>query len=147
MKVKLSKANTWRLYGFEPAKNPRYKTPIEKGIAWEAVRQRLHKEEKDCYTCNKTNLIENGWKADCGHYKPVAIVGSNNVRSWQRKFIHLQCSYCNGAGQGMAVEYRLHLVRDYGEEVVADFDTNYRKVWKVTNWIDIINSYVQESTL
>lgn len=106
----------------------------EKGNAWNRMRKIIHSQETDCYTCPKNNLIENGWKADCGHYKPVAIVGSNNTRSWDRKFIHLQCSWCNGAGQGMAVEYRRHLVLDYGEKIVKDFDDNYRKVSPIKNW-------------
>lgn len=105
-----------------------------KGKCWEALRKLIHEEEKDCYTCDKKNLLENGWKADCGHYKPVALVGSNNTRSWDRRFIHLQCVRCNGAGQGMAIEYRTHLVSDYGEEVVADFDHNFRKISPVKDW-------------
>jgi hypothetical protein len=109
----------------------------EKGKAWERMRKIIHAEEKDCYTCPKKNLVSEGWKADCGHYKPVAIVGSNNTRSWDRRFIHLQCTYCNGPGQGMAIEYRKHLVKDYGEEVVTEFDSNYKKVSPVKNWKEI----------
>ena len=105
-----------------------------KGKCWEAMRKIIHEEEKDCYTCPKKNFVENGWKADCGHYRPVAVVGSNNAWSWDRRFIHLQCSRCNGAGQGMAVEYRTHLVTHYGEAIVAYFDTNYKKVRPVKNW-------------
>lgn len=105
-----------------------------KGKAWEAVKVRVRKDEKDCYTCPKKDLIENGWKADAGHYKPVALVGSNNLYSWRREFIHLQCARCNGAGQGMATEYRQHLVADYGEAFIAEFDGNYRQVRPIKNW-------------
>lgn len=112
-----------------------------KAKAWETVRLRIKYEEKNCYTCSKKNLIKNGWKADCGHYKPVAIVGSNNTRSWDRRFIHLQCSYCNGPGQGMAIEYRSHLVQDYGEEIVTEFDNNYKKTSPIKNWQEIISNF------
>lgn len=107
-----------------------------KAKAWDAVKARIRHEEKDCYTCNAKDL--QGQNAQAGHYKPVAIVGSNNTRSWDRRFIHLQCSRCNGAGQGMAVEYRRHLVRDYGEKVVAEFDLHYKRVSPVKNWLEII---------
>ncbi len=94
----------------------------------------------DCYTCPLKDLIANGYKADAGHYKPVALVGSNNQLSWDEHFIHLQCSRCNGSGQGMAVEYRAHLVRDYGEDLVAKFDATWRQVNPVKNWKAIIEA-------
>ena len=80
------------------------------------------------------------YKADAGHYKPVALVGSNNKLSWDEHFIHLQCSRCNGSGQGMAIEYRSHLVRDYGEDLVAKFDATYRQTNPVKNWRAIIEA-------
>lgn len=141
MKPKQSKADLWRSFGLERPPSPRYTSPEEKGIAWEKLRRVLHNEEKDCYTCPKKNLVKNGYKADCGHYKPVAIVGSNNKRSWDRRFVHLQCSYCNGAGQGMAVEFRRHLVADYGEELVEEFDNNYRQIAPIKNWRLLIAHY------
>jgi hypothetical protein len=73
----------------------------------------------------------------------VAFVGSNGVWSWHPTFIHLQCSRCNGAGAGMQTEYRAHLVKDYGERTVLEFDTNYRKVNPVKDWnavIELIDS-------
>jgi hypothetical protein len=139
--VKTSKAELWRSYGLERPPSPRWTTPEIKGIAWEFVRRYVRHYEKDCYTCPKTDLISQGIKADTGHYKPVAIVGSNNTRSWDKRFIHLQCSHCNGAGQGMAVEYRAHLVRDYGEAVVQEFDDNYRKISPVKNWQAVIEDF------
>lgn len=106
----------------------------EKEKAWQRFRKIIRSEETDCYTCPKKDLIENGIKADCGHYKPVALVGSNNLYSWRREFVHLQCSRCNGPGQGMALEYRKHLVTDYGEAFVKEFDDNYRQVRPVKIW-------------
>ena len=112
----------------------------DKGKAWDAVKKRTREKETDCYTCPLKDLIANGYKADAGHYKPVALVGSNNQLSWDEHFIHLQCSRCNGSGQGMAVEYRAHLVRDYGEDLVAKFDATWRQVNPVKNWKAIIEA-------
>jgi Bacteriophage Lambda NinG protein len=141
VKVKTTKASIRRAYGLERPSSPRWKTPELKGIAWEFVRRFVRHHEKDCYTCEKKNLIEEGYEAATGHYMPVAIVGSNNTRSWDKRFIHLQCKYCNGPGQGIAVEYRRHLVADYGEAVVKDFDDNYRKISPVKNWQAVIDEY------
>lgn len=140
-KIKLTKADTWRLYGYEPQPNPRYDSPIEKGIAWFAVREYVKAKEKHCCTCPRKNL--QGIDAQCGHYRPVAIVGSNNRWSWDERFIHLQCSRDNGAGQGEQVAFRAFLVGLYGEAAVKEFDDNYRQVKKVESWPDIIRHYQQ----
>jgi hypothetical protein len=108
-----------------------------KGKAWEAVKRRTRGREKNCYTCPAQNL--QGQNAQAGHYKPVALVGSNNRWSWDERFIHLQCGRCNGAGAGMAIEYRAHLVADYGEATVMEFDANYRKVDPVKDWQEVID--------
>lgn len=137
-KEKLTKKALWESYGYSRPPSPRYTSPEEKGIAWEAVR-RYRALEEGCYTCPKMHMEPKD--TNTGHYKPVALVGSNNTKSWDSRFIHKQCSYCNGAGQGMAVEYRRHLVLDYGEEVVADFDSTYRQVSPIKNWAAIIQHY------
>ena len=113
----------------------------KKAKAWEAVKARTRRKEKHCYTCPAKWL--EGANAQSGHYQPVAIVGSNNTRAWDERFIHLQCSRCNGAGQGMQVSYRRHLVRDYGEEVVVQYDKEVKakKVSPVKDWDAIIKGY------
>ena len=108
-----------------------------KAKAWEAVKRRTREKETDCYTCYAPDI--QGYNAQAGHYRPVALVGSNNKWSWDERFIHLQCGRCNGSGQGMAFEYRTHLVNDFGEEAVLEFDLNWRKVNPVTDWQEIIN--------
>ncbi len=115
----------------------RYKGP--KAKAWEAVKSYVRSREKDCYTCPSKNLF--GTNAQSGHYLPVALVGSNNTLSWDERFIHLQCSRCNGAGQGMAVEYRKHLVSDYGEEVVQEAEKRRWKVDPIKHWEPIIEKF------
>ncbi len=79
--------------------------------------------------------------AQAGHYKPVALVGSNNVLSWDSRFIHLQCSHCNGPGQGMSREYEAHLRVDYGAATVHWFESNYRKTNPVKDWQAIIDLF------
>ena len=114
-----------------------------KGKAWEAVRFYIYENEKDCYTCPRKDLEANGLKREAGHYRPVGVVGSNNTRSWDRRFIHLQCATCNGVAQGEQVKYRAHLVEDYGEEVVAEFDrlVDAKQVSPVKDWQAIIDLY------
>lgn len=112
-----------------------------KGRAWDSVKRSTRRREKHCYTCNKKNL--EGIDSQSGHYRPVAIVGSNNTRSWDERFIHLQCSRCNSPGQGEQVAYRKHLVEDYGEAVVAEFDrlVAAKQVSPVKNWEEVIHRF------
>lgn len=110
-----------------------------KGKVWEKVKNYVRLHEKDCYTCAAKDLF--GANAQAGHYKPVALVGSNNKWSWHPKFIHLQCGRCNGAGAGMQVEYRWHLVQDYGEATVLEFDRNYRRTNPVKDWNEVIKLF------
>lgn len=112
-----------------------------KGKAWEAVKRSIRSREVDCYTCYRKDLIASQLKADAGHYKPVALVGSNNKLSWLPEFIHLQCATCNGSGQGMAIEYRVHLEKEYGKEKVQWFEDNYRKTNPVKDWQEVINTF------
>ncbi len=110
-----------------------------KAKAWEAVKSYVRSKEKDCYTCPSKNLF--GTNAQSGHFIPVALVGSNNTLSWDERFIHLQCSRCNGAGQGMAVEYRKHLVSDYGEKVVKESEARRWRVDPIKDFNVIIKHY------
>ncbi len=110
----------------------RYKS--EKGRAWEEVKAWSRRKWKDCFTCPAKDL--HSYNAQAGHYRPVAIVGSNNNLAWDERFIRLQCGHCNGAGQGEQVKFRERLVRELGEEVVAEFDRQVdgKFVNKVVSW-------------
>ncbi len=110
-----------------------------KGKTWEAVRKYVKAKEKNCYTCSRRNLI--GTDAQAGHYLAVGLVGSNNTLSWDERQIHLQCSRCNGVGQGQQVAYRSHLIEDYGEEVVQELEKRRWKTDKVKNWQEVIDHY------
>lgn len=99
---------------------------------WQLVRKIVKERDGDkCYTCPREGAE---WKWDAGHYKPVALVGSNNRLSWDLRFIRRQCSRCNGAGQGMAREYEARLRLELGDDVVDWFEENYRKVNPIKNW-------------
>ena len=111
----------------------------QKAKAWEAVRAYVKSKEKDCYTCGRRNLV--GIDAQAGHYLPVGLVGSNNTLSWDERQIHLQCSRCNGVGQGQAVAYREALCRDYGEKTVKELEARRWKVDKVKFWNEITLHY------
>ena len=110
----------------------------KKAKAWESVKKAIRATETRCYTCGKEPV---GRDFNTGHYMPVAMVGSNNMWSWDRRFIHCQCSFCNGAGQGMQVQYRNHLLRDYGEDVVNEFEQNWRKPSPVKDWDAVRREY------
>jgi hypothetical protein len=62
--VKQTKADLWKSFGLERPASPRWTTPVIKGIAWQFVRRHIRHHEKNCDSSNKTNLIEEGWKAD-----------------------------------------------------------------------------------
>lgn len=110
-----------------------------KGKVWDKVKQSVRRREQDCYTCPAKDLVS--YNSQAGHYKPVGIVGSNNVLSWHPIFIHLQCGRCNGAGQGMAREYEARLRKEYGDEVVDWFESNYHRTNPVKDWNYIARTF------
>lgn len=114
-----------------------------KGTAWEYVKKIVRLRDKDCYTCVAKGL--QSYNAQAGHYQPVGLVGSNNTKSWDLRFIHLQCGRCNGVGQGMQGIYRKRLVEELGEEIVADFDKRVlaKEVSPVWDWKELIEQYKQ----
>lgn len=112
-----------------------------KGKAWEAVKAWSRRTYKDCYTCVAKSIVS--YNAQAGHYQPVALVGSNNKLAWDERFIRLQCGHCNGAGQGMQVEFRRGLVKEHGETVVAEFDRQVagKFVNPLKDWKEVIERF------
>lgn len=117
----------------------------EKGKVWEEVKKWTRRVSNDCYTCGAKDIET--YNAQAGHYLPVAVVGLNNQRAWDERFIRLQCGRCNGAGQGEQVWFRAKLVEELGEEAVVEFDRAVRaketkpvKDWKALRehfkWLD-----------
>lgn len=110
-----------------------------KGKAWEAVKKWCRRVSNDCYTCPAKNLVS--YNLQAGHYKPVALVGSNNRWSWDERFIRSQCGRCNGAGAGMAREFEARLRKEIGDATVDEFEANYRKVDPIKDWNAVIERY------
>jgi hypothetical protein len=110
-----------------------------KGKAWEAVKRWCRAVSTDCFTCPARNLVS--YNLQAGHYKPVALVGSNNKLSWDERFIRTQCGHCNGAGAGMAREFEERLRKEIGDAAVDEFEANYRRVNPVKNWPAIIEHF------
>ena len=115
-----------------------------KGTAWNWVKKIVRQRETDCYTCEAKYL--ESYNAQSGHYQPVGLVGSNNTKSWDLRFIKLQCGRCNGVGQGMQGVFRKKLVEELGEEIVADFDRRVlaKEVSPVFDWDALIEEYKEE---
>lgn len=118
-----------------------------KGIkdrCWQIIRRICEVRDGDkCYTCPKTGP-EHLWNA--GHYKPVAVVGSNNTRAWDVRFIRRQCPFCNGAGQGEQARFRERLVKDLGKAVVEEYDQQVasKAPSPVKNWDTLLESLKAE---
>lgn len=104
-----------------------------KGKCWSLVAQIVKRKYKKCYTCPSE---PEGRNAQAGHYRPVAVVGSNNKLAWDLDFIRLQCGHCNGAGQGQQVIFRRNLVKEHGEDKVKEYDRQVegKFVNPVKNW-------------
>lgn len=113
----------------------------EKGRAWEEVKKWTRRVSHDCYTCGARNI--ESYNAQAGHYLPVALVGLNNKRAWDERFIRLQCGRCNGAGQGEQHLFRKKLVKELGEKVVAEYERAVRakEVSPVKAWKEIIEKF------
>jgi len=111
----------------------------DKGKAWQAVKTWCRATYTDCYTCPARDL--QGYNAHSGHCWPVGHVGSNNTLSWDHRQIRLQCGRCNGAGQGMQVQFRAGLVREYGEKEVEEMEVRRYKVDPVKDWVAVKQKY------
>ena len=111
----------------------------KKGKAWEEVKAWCRRTYKNCYTCPAKNL--QSYNAQAGHAFPVSLVGSNNTLSWDNRQIRLQCGRCNGAGQGMQVEFRAGLVKEHGEEEVQKLEARRYKTDPVKSWDEIIERF------
>lgn len=106
----------------------------KKAKCWQVIRQICKVRDGDqCYTCPRNG---DELTYDAGHYRPVAVVGSNNTRAWDPRFIRRQCKTCNGPGQGEQAIFRANLIKELGEAPVAEYDRLVRakQVSPVRNW-------------
>ena len=75
-----------------------------------------------CYTCAWIG----GWKdCDAGHY----ITRDHMATRWDERNVKPQCQHCNRFKSGVSDEFALHLVRDYGQDVLDELN---RAKWTPT---------------
>ena len=65
-----------------------------------------------CITCSKRRPWNQG--IDAGHYISRSYLSTR----WDIRNVWPQCKGCNGFGNGMADEYALFLVGEYGDEIL-----------------------------
>ena len=68
-----------------------------------------------CYTCG----VMNHWKEmDAGHY----ITRQHKGTRWDERNVKVQCRKCNRFESGVSDEFALHLLKDYGKEVLEELN-------------------------
>jgi 5-methylcytosine-specific restriction endonuclease McrA len=79
-----------------------------------------------CYTCGTRKPPED---MHAGHY----VSRRHMSTRWEVWNVRVQCPYCNTYMEGQRQAYREHLVADYGERQVADWEAtrNIVKQWTV----------------
>lgn len=81
-----------------------------------------------CISCSTTKK----WKEmDAGHFIPV---GSDRALKYNEKNVNAQCRGCNNYKSGNLIEYRIGLIKKYGEnevkklELSHEFKTTHKKL-------------------
>jgi hypothetical protein len=82
-------------------------------------------KNRDNWTCVTCGRQARGQGMNAGHYIAKAACGADYYFSEQN--VHAQCAYCNLALEGNRPAYRAFILQRYGEEVLRDLETNYRK--------------------
>ena len=73
-----------------------------------------------CISCNK---IDNWKKLDAGHYIPK---GSDMALKFNEINVNAQCSSCNVYKSGNIIEYRIGLIKKYGEKIVKKLELSHQ---------------------
>ena len=118
-----SKRGVWtkdKLWNAKVAKFCKLNHPVPEG---QDPNSPVHREEARrvragiCFTCGEFCVGQN---RQAGHFHPDAVGG------WGLRFqplnIHIQCSRCNGAGQGEGAAYLVRMVAVYGEDIVRQLN-------------------------
>lgn len=75
-----------------------------------------------CYTCGKKVFYKRNTlglrHGECGHY----VSRVNKSLRYDETNCHIQCYYCNEQLRGNFIEYRKHLIKEFGEKVVEDME-------------------------
>lgn len=75
----------------------------------------LKNECNRCYTCKKIITYE---ETDAGHY----ITRQHMATRFDERNVKPQCRRCNRFQSGCADEFALHLLEDYGADVLAELN-------------------------
>ena len=68
-----------------------------------------------CYTCNAVHPPE---EVDAGHY----ITRQHMATRWDERNVKPQCRKCNRFESGVSDEFALHLLKDYGQDVLDELN-------------------------
>ena len=101
---------------------------------------RLRDRGKDCISCGRPlGDCAIGGDYDAGHYRSV---GSAPHLRFEPKNVNGQCKKCNRYGAGMAVDYRIGLIKRIGLDSVEaiESDQTSRK-WSVEELKELISRY------
>lgn len=74
-----------------------------------------HNELCRCYTCG---AIVHWKQGDAGHY----ITREHKGTRWDERNVKFQCQSCNRFKSGVSDEFALHLIKDYGQEVLEELN-------------------------
>lgn len=75
-----------------------------------------------CYTCAKVYDVK---KMHAGHFKSRKSGGSSGIY-FDERGIHTQCTQCNTFEQGRPTEYKEHLVKEYGPEIIEILELKHK---------------------
>jgi len=83
------------------------------------------RDKGQCYTCPTKKEIK---FMDAGHY----ILRQHNMTRFDERNVHCQCKYCNMYNAGSMNSYAIHLIKDYGIEILDELEILERQVkqWK-----------------
>lgn len=89
-----------------------------------------------CYSCGTHKHYK---EMDCGHY----ISRSHKSVRFYKKNTHPQCRWCNRFNEGNKPGYALHLMKDYGPDILYELDREKNKIkkWTPSELTDLIDHY------
>lgn len=91
-----------------------------------------------CYTCGKQREPS---EMQAGHYVSRACLALR----YDEVNVHCQCYACNCMKHGALIDYREHLIADYGEAVVEELELRRHNTVKLTSeWYHRMISYYRE---
>lgn len=92
-----------------------------------------------CYTCGKDMRLKRE-SAQAGHYIPQS---KGNALRFDERNVHCQCVTCNSFNSGNLSAYALRLTREYGPNILEEFDRikNARRKYTRQELMEMIADY------